>query len=365
MQIGVSKGLLFVEAKMGQSAQGTSLRQRTFERLRKAINGEDMDRHAAFHYYTYPFYQNATGVELDSYFHCPKVMFDTQAQTLEQMQWCGNFAPDTGAVAECSALGGRVVFDQHGFISVKPAPANTLEDLVRLQPGDPYGENYMRVALEALEYMCAHAPDGIGVNPPFVQGPVTIAAQLRGISDFCMDTILDEELVDELLEITTETVINYLRAIEKTMGKPLGHILIADDLSSFLSEKMFWRFVQPAYQKLFAAFPQAQAWLHNDAKAGHIISAIANSGFRAWQFAPSLDMDEVAEKSEGKIALIGGLSPLKMQNVSPQQMYDEAIETLRKFKGNKRCVLSAGGSLNQVSVENALMMLRAADEFVC
>lgn len=348
---------------MERSAQGTSLRQRTFARLRKAINGEEIERHAAFHYYTYPFYQNAAGIDLDSYFHNPKVMFDTQAQTLEQMQWCGNFSPDTGPVAECSALGGQVVFDQHGFISVRPAPVNTIEELVRMQPGDPYGDNYMRVALEALEYMCERAPDGIGVNPPYVQGPVTVAAQLRGISDFCMDTILDEESVDELLEITTETVINYLHAIEKTMGKPLGHILIADDLSSFLSGQMFTRFVQPTYQKLFAAFPQTQAWLHNDAKAGHIISDIANSGFLAWQFAPSLDLEEVVEKSAGKIALIGGLSPLEMQNFSPQQMYDAAIEVLQNFRGNKRCVLSAGGSLNQVSVENALMMLRAADEF--
>lgn len=341
----------------------TTLRQRTMDRLKRAIFGQALDRHAAFHYYTYPFYQNATGVDLNAYFHDPRVTFETQAQVLEQLQWCGNFSPDTGAVAECSALGGQVMLDAHGFISVKPATVDSLEDLVRLEPGDPYGNNYMRVSLEALEYMCDHAPQGVGVNPPFVQGPFTIAAQLRGISDFCMETITDEDLVDELLEITTETVINFMRAMEKVMGRSLSHILIADDLSAFLSEKAFRRFVQPTYDRIFQAFPQTQPWLHNDAKTEHIIGAIADSGFRAWQFAPSMNVRNIAEKSDGKIALLGGLSPLTMQNLSAQQMYDYAVEALQSFDGNPRCVLSAGGSLNQVSIENALMMLRAADEY--
>lgn len=348
---------------MSETIKNSSLRQRSFARLRKVLAGETVDRHAVFHYYTYPFYQHATGVNLDAYFHDPRVTFETQAQTLEKLEWCGNFSPDTGAVAECSGLGGIVRFDAEGFISVKPAPIDSLEELVRIKPADPYGDNYMRIALETLEYMCSHAPEGIDVNPPFVQGPVTIAAQLRGISDFFTDTIIDEDLIDELLAITTETLIRYIHAIEKTMGKPLKHILIADDLSSFFSVESYERFVMPTYRRIFEAFPHIQPWLHNDADAGHLIEAIANSGFKAWQYAPSLNHKDVVEKSGGKIALFGGMSPLKMQPLSPEEMYEMAVETLKSFEGKTCCVLGAGGSLNQVSAESARMVLRAADEF--
>jgi uroporphyrinogen-III decarboxylase len=342
----------------------STLRMRTFDRLKKSITGEKTDAFAAFHFYTFPFFRNVTGVMLDRYFHDPKTTFNVQAEVLERMEWCGDFAPDTGPVAECSALGGEVCFDAQGFISVKPAAINDLDDVLKIKPGDPYGDNYMRVALETLEYMRDHAPEGIGVNPPFIQGPFTIAAQLRGISEFCMDTIQDPDIVEALLDIAIETIINYMKAAEKTLGKKLHHILLCDDLSAFLGVSSYKEWVLPTYEKFFKEFPDTQPWLHNDSKAGHLITNIAESRFVAWQYAPSLTPSEVMVESGGKIALIGGLNPLELQHISAQETYDLCIKTMQSFKENNKFILSAGGSLNQVPLENALAMLHAADDFI-
>lgn len=341
----------------------STLRGRTFQRLRGAIDGAQTDAHAAFHYYTYPFYWHATGVSLHDYFQDPRVTYETQGTVLEQLSWCGDFSPDTGAVAECSALGCEIRTDQNGFLSVKPAGVNELEQALKLKPADPYGDNYMHLALQTLEYMCDRANPNAGVNAPFIQGPTTIAAQLCGISDFCEATLLDEDLVHALLDVATQSVIAYIQAIEKVMGPRLRHILIADDLSSFLNRTGYREFALPEYRKIFAQFPQLEFWLHNDMNADHIADLIAEAGFRAWQHGPHADVALLRERTAGSVVLLGGLQPLKLAQMGAAEAYESAVEALRGFAGDRKMALSACGSLNEVSPQSALAVLRAADEY--
>lgn len=341
----------------------TGLRDRTFSRLQGSISGKPCDHHAVFFYYTYPFFHTLSGVDLHAYFHDPKVMFDTQLEVLERLGRCGSFAPDEGAVAEGSALGGTVRFDDHGFISIKEAPWDDLEDAAGLLPGDPLGDNYMRLALESLEYMLSHAPQGIKVNPPCFIGPFTMAAQVRGISDFCMDIIEEPELAKELLHTCALTAIAYIKEAQKIFGKPLHHILLADDISSFLSRPQYQEFVMPGYQTIFREFPDVQKWLHNDAGAGHIMQDIAATGWDAWQYSPDIDPVKALEDTAGKVSLLGGLDPVALQSMSAEETYAHCMERLAHFGGNTKCVLGPGGSANQIPMENIMMILKAADDF--
>lgn len=340
-----------------------SLRNRTFKRLEASIKGEKTDGHSVFFYYTYPFFNNITKVNLEDYFHKPKVTFDTQIEVLEKLENCGSLCPDEGAVAECSALGGTVRFDRHGFISVKEMEIESVEDAMKIRPGDPYGDNYMRKALETLDYMVKNAPKGIKVNPPVIHGPFTVAAQLRGISDFCMDTLVEPEICQALLDICTETSINFMNAAKKILGGNLHHILLADDISSFLSKEQYIKWVLPTYKKIFDAFPGVQKWLHNDASAAHLASEIAGFGWDAWQYAPSINSNALLNDTEGKISLMGGMDPVELQKLTPEETYKQCIKKLESFNGNTKFVLGPGGSVNQIPIENLLAVLKAADDF--
>ncbi len=341
----------------------STLRERTIDRLRKSIAGEKVDAHAVFNFYTYPFYHEVTKVPLKDYFHDSKLMFDTQMEVLKQLEYCGNLMPDLGAVPESTSLGGKVRFDDHGFISVHEAEEPDLEDLVNLKPGDPYADNYMTIALKHLEYMVANAPKELSVNAHPLMGAFTIAAQVRGISDFCMDAITEREMVEEFLEIVLQTQINFMKAQEKILGRPFGHMLICDDLAAFLSPQVFEELILPGYKKLFDAFPNTQPWLHNDSTAGHVVELIAKSGFKAWQYGVMLDPAEVAKRTEGKLSLLGGLKPVEMAQYSVEQIEEECQKLLEGFAGNPRCVMSTGGSINQVPVRNILAMLKYVDQY--
>lgn len=341
----------------------TTMRDRTFDRLKRSIANEHADGHGVFLYYTFPFFQNITGVNLQEYYHKPEVMFQVQQEVYGMLDNCGSFAPDPGAVAECSALGGQVRFDAHDFISVKEAKIDTLEDILKIKPGDPWGDNYMRVALETLQYMVEHAPKEIKVNPPVVIGPFTIAAQLRGISQMCMDIIEEPEMAEALLDVCTETAINYMKAAEKVMGGHLHHILMGDDISSFLSRNQYREWVMPTYERFFKEFPNTQRWLHNDANAGHLLTEIKDGGWDAWQYAPSIDPLDALEGTEGKVSLMGGINPVKMQSMTPEETYATCTQLLEKFGGNNKLVLSPGGSVNQIPIANLRQIFKAADDY--
>lgn len=341
----------------------STLRNRTFDRLKKCIAGEETDAHAVFHFYTFPFYKNVTGVDLKEYFHNPKTAFDVQLEGIEKMEKCGSFQPDLGPAAECSAIGGQVRFDAEGFISIAPSGVGTFEEAIQLKPGDPWGDNYMRNALEMLQYMVENAPPDIKVNAPICMAPFTVSAQLRGITDFMMDTILDPDLVRALLDVATETCINYMKACEKILGGPLHHLFLSDDLSSFMNVERFDELVKPTYEAIFREFPHSEKWLHNDAKADHLAKPIADTGFQTWQYAPSVPSEYAMEQTGGQVTLFGGLNPLDFQKKSAQETYDICVEKLKSFKGNNKYVLGVGGSVNQIPVENLLAMLHAADDF--
>lgn len=344
----------------------STLRERNFRRLQQSIAGEKSDGHAVFNFYTFPFFQAVTGVKLDDYYHKPEVTLQCQIEALEKLDGVGNPLPDMGSVAEASGLGGVVKFDDHGFISAHPNPdiagAEDADDLDWLEPGDPYGDNYMRQALETLQYMVDHCPKGYRVNPHPVMGPFTVGATLRGISDFCVDTISDPDLVNKVLDVVVETQIRFMRAQEKILGS-LHHILVADDLSAFLSEPAYREFILPRYQQMFKEFPNTQRWLHNDSTARHVAPAIADSGMVAWQYLPEINPHDALELTRGKVTLLGGLSPLDLQKWTADETYDKCIEVLKSFEGKNRCVLAAGGSINQVPIANLKAMFKAADDY--
>ena len=340
----------------------STLKERNAERLRKSIAGEKADGYAVFNFYTYPFFKNVTGVDLNEYFHNPKVHFEAQLEALEQLDGCGNFTPDMGTVAETSALGGKVRFDSHGFISVEPAEIEEIEDVLAIKPGDPWGDNYMCHALEALEYMVEHCPDGYKVNPHSLMGPFTVGAQLRGISDFCADTIAEPELVEAVLDLVVETQIAFLHEQEKILGGPLHHVMVCDDLTAFLNPQTFQEVILPYYDKLFAEFPNTQRWLHNDSTARHIAPYIPDAQMKVWQYHPSISPQEALELTSGRITLLGGLSPVELAGFTVEETIKKCNEVMDSFDGNNKCVLSAGGSVNQVPIENLKAMFRVADE---
>lgn len=344
----------------------STLRERTHRRMAQSIAGEPSDGHSVFYFYTYPFYQNVTGMPLPEYFHDPKMQLDMQAKVLDMLDGVGNLCPDVGSVAEASSFGCPVRFDNAGFISVHEYPglkdiedADEIDELLHFQ--GPYGDNYMKVALETLKYMVENCPERYKVNPPVVMGPFTVACQMFGPGDFCEMTLIDPDIVTTLMDRIVEAEIAYMKEMEKILGS-LHHILVCDDISAFLSPGLFEEFVMPYYDKLFAEFPNTQRWLHNDANAKHIAHLIPKCGFKAWQYGPCMTAKEAAELTGNQVTLFGGFKPLELANMSLEEVETKLNELFDEFDGNPKQVVATMGSVNQVPLENLKLILKMCDE---
>lgn len=314
-------------------------------------------------FFNYPFINSLTGVPLSKYFNDAKTMMNAQIQAYEMLNIDPVISPDFGTVLETGALGGCIRFDNSGYPVVYPAKIATIEDVKHLKVIDPYNGGYLTKALEMLSFMKANAPRKCKVNPIMTIGPFTVAAQLQGISDFCLNIYDDPDMVKMLLDIIVESEIIYLKEQEKILGS-LDCILIGDDISSFVSEELYREFVMPTYEKIYNQFPYTKRWLHNDANAGHLAGAIADCGFELWHVGDCIDIVKACQGARYKVKVVGNLSPTKCLKDGTVDSVSKASEQLiERFDKCDKYILSAGGYISfGTPLENVLAMIRVAKD---
>ncbi|HBR03087.1 MAG TPA: hypothetical protein DD738_10780 [Ruminiclostridium sp.] len=339
-----------------------ALKERNEDRLKKSIRGQKPDAHPFYLWINFPLVKSVTGVDLDSYFHQPEVMLETQVELISQLDACAALYPDFGVIPESSGFGGKVRFDGKGFISVQPSPNLEIGRLNDFRPADPYGDNYMRRCLETLKYMKTHIPSGFKLDPAKLIGPFTVGAQIFGIEDFCMTVYDDPDFIHEILEVVIETEICFMKEQEKILGG-LDNILIADDIAAFLSEAQFREFVMPTYEHIFAEFPGVERRYHNDANALHLAGAIADAGFQLWHMGNMFSITDAAKKAENRLAICGDIVPTRFAELPPKEAGKICSSLLDKFDGNPRLVLSTGGYFSYgTPLENIRTLMCMADE---
>ncbi len=316
------------------------------ELIDNSIKGEKLDAIPVMFFINYPFVSSVTGVSLRDYFFNPDIMMKAQHDTYQAIGLEPLYTADFGTIAECSSMGAKVVFDSHGYPSVEKIVDKSIFELAQLPPGDPQNDNYMKKALDTLIYMRDNALKG-SVNHTLLIGPITAAATLIGIVEFCLELYDDLDSVKKLLIRVTDTIISFYKAQEEILGEAKV-ILISDDLSSLLNPELFMDIAIPAYKRIFKAFPNAERWLHNDADSAHIAELISKTGFDLWHFGSCLNMNEIREKVSGRLSLVGNLDPInEVRNLDETKLRSLVKDKIKIIKGDNKFILSAGGFINE------------------
>ena len=341
-------------------------RQEYEQRLEGSIAGEKLNRQPIHFFIDAPFCCSVTGVPMQEYYASPQTMMECQLETYDKIGGFGSLYADFGVVAEGSAYGGQVRSDPTGVLALRPSGIETLEDVQKLEPMDLYGDHFVGKSLRIMEYMVQHKPEDYRVDITRVIAPFTTAASLRGISDFCSDIYEDPDMVFALLDRVCEDLIRYVREQERIIGHPARYILLADDISSFLSPASFREFVKPYYEKFWAAFPYAQRWLHNDADAAHLAGAIAAAGVSLWHAGSGIDVHKAMADAGNRVRIVGNLHPIHvLRDGTPDSVYEATCGFIRECKGNTKHVVSVGGYVTwDTPVENVKAMIQAADDTV-
>jgi uroporphyrinogen decarboxylase len=264
---------------------------------------------------------------------------------------------------EPSAFGSRI----HFWPDQPPAQSPVLrriEDVEGLAPVNPLTDGLMPLALHLYRKHRSRIFDA-GYTIPVVaaRGPLCLAAFLRGVSEFMLDTVENPEAVHKLLALTTQTVIDWLSAQAEAIGDSVEGFLLLDDIVGFLSGPAYREFAQPYLKRICDAFPPH--WVkvyHNDANVRPFLADLPEAGFDVLNWSYKIDIVQAREKTKGRLCLMGNVPPLDIGvRGTPQMVKAAATDLLTKTKGHG-LILSLGGGVSPgMPKENIAALVEALD----
>lgn len=217
---------------------------------------------------------NPKDVSFQEYSNDPALMFDMQCEFSKYARFCipGDHEmgiPEEGWTVnvdfqnyyEAAWYGAEVCYPDHDVpFAVPLLGEDNKEQLFHQGIPDPFG-GFMARAKEYYDYfqdrirttqILGQKISNIGAWFTTTDGMFTIACELRGADNLCIDMYEDPDYYHQLMEYLTECTIQRMKAWRKYMGKPEMEpsFWFADDSILLLSCEMYREFVLPYHKKL-------------------------------------------------------------------------------------------------------------------
>jgi uroporphyrinogen decarboxylase len=339
------------------------------ERFSQIVAGINTDDVLVTIWNTAPFLNVLASVELREYYM--DAAEKLRVQLSFQDQFPGFFCypgvwADFGALCEPSAFGCEIAWPEDGMPMAQPV-IKSMSDIRSLRPIDPNKDGMMPKALNDYRYFWEHLDqkyideygylDGIATS----FGPVELAAVLLGHENFYLNLMQEPDLMHDFLNITTESVIKWLKAHEQVNG-PLKRIAIADHIPGQINREHFEEFWLPYSNFVLAEFPDAIVLYHNEFPVPYL-DALTAFKIHLFHFGGEL---APAKASLGRdITLMGNLHPVNLLlNGTPEEIRKEALTCIEQGSpGGHFLLSSAGGMAPHTPLRNLQAMALAMTEF--
>ncbi|HBE77755.1 MAG TPA: hypothetical protein DDW65_08210 [Firmicutes bacterium] len=238
-------------------------------------------------------------------------------------------------------------------------------ELKQLKTGfNPAKDGRMPVVLNATKICREYIKNNFFLKVNCDSGPFSVAAALRGEENFFRDLYDDEQYVYDLLDICTEAVIKYAKAIADSGAHA---ITFGDSTAGLIGGKMYEKFALPFEQRVIQSIKDIglPAFMHICGNTRGIIDLMADSGANVLEIDTLTDLPTAYQKTDYRICLEGNIHPsaILLQGTA-QSVYDESIKCIRESKG-KYLILSSGCEVPRFTPEeNIKAMIRAAQETI-
>lgn len=282
-----------------------------------------------------------TGAKVSDIVTNPRAQLDAQA-ALQQRYHSPFVLSAMDLSAEAEAFGCSLMRSDSEVPTVTGRLVTSLEQAKQLAVPQP-GDRRTGVYLEAVRLLRQMA------GQPFVFagciGPFSLAARLVGVSEAMELTLTEPDLMHTLLEKCTIFLTNYIKAFQTAgaqgiiMAEPAAGLLSPRGLSAYSS----------AYIKRIAAEVTHENFfilLHNcGAKLLHL-SAIQETGLKAFHFGQPMDIAGALGKVPADVVLCGNLDPAGVFVQSPPAEITAKVKHLLAATASHRnFVLSSGCDL--------------------
>jgi len=308
------------------------------------------------------------GIPHADYYFDPETWFQANLKLLGEFpdiiffpSWWAEF----GMATEPSALGARIRFwpDQPPGVARLPC---RLEELVQQTPPDPHTDGLMPALLHRYARLAPRIRDaGYGLPVVAARGPLCTAAFVRGVTEFMLDIIEAPAGAAQLLDLTTQLTIDWLKAQAAVIGPGVEGLLVLDDIVGFLNREQYETFAHPRLRRICDAFPAD--WVkvyHNDANVSACLDRLPDAGFDVLNWGKQLGVAEAGRRVGGRLCLMGNVNPLEVGVRGTPAEVAAATRAVLADAGRQPLILSLGGGVSMgMPAANLRAMAGALAEF--
>ena len=273
---------------------------------------------------------------------------------------------ENGTAALAQAMGCGVQYADDAAPLVVDPVLKTLEDIDTLRLPDPEKEQPLPQILKAVSVLKREFGDRVFIMGRADQGPMALAAGLRGYSQFFLD--LGEEnngpLIEQLLDICVETDIRYAHALREAgaHGTSLGELG-----SDTVSPAMYRRLGLPRLKKFYSAMQGKRfpASLHQCGNTAAVLSDMVSSGAAILELDPRTDARAAKETTRKKTTILGMVDPANvLERGTPALIREKSREAIEVLAPGGGYILGPGCALTPETPEaNVKALVECAARF--
>ncbi|HXX57833.1 MAG TPA: MtaA/CmuA family methyltransferase [Thermodesulfovibrionales bacterium] len=226
----------------------------------------------------------------------------------------------------------------------------TRSEYHQIRTPDPLKDGRMPEVLEAIELLREKTR---GIVPLIVAlgTPFELLATSLSFEDITEAFFSDPEFVTKELRRMTEIAKSYAREIEKRNPDVL---FLADGTSQSLGPRQYAEFSFPYTKELIASFSRPSI-LHICGNPTPLLEQMAATGADALSIDKPVDIEHALRVTEGKVALVGKISPRTLYSGSTEEIVAETEDSVRQ---GMHVIAPGCGILPQTPLENLRTYIR-------
>jgi len=215
---------------------------------------------------------------------------------------------DSDPIVEIEAMGAQIRYPEDESPSVLEPAVKDLNGIRSLRLPDPEKDGRLPVWLNAVRILKERVGNEYSVFAN-INGPFQSAAQLLGLLETAKSMLRSPDILLELLELTTQTVVNFMKA-EIRAGADA--IILGDAMSSpnVISPRQFAQFSLPFIRKVVHEAGEVPVILHICGNATKIIDKMVASGAKYLELDSSVNLAQVRADYGNAIGLMGNVNPI-------------------------------------------------------
>ena len=274
---------------------------------------------------------------------------------------------ENGTACNAQACGVEVVYrDDAAPATAKPL-LTSLQEVANLQVPDPYTTFPMCEILKATRILSKEIGDRVWICGRADQGPMDLAAQLRGMSELMMDIALGEheELIHALLDYARRVATRYAYALIECGGRStsIGESAAGPDL---LSPKHYRKYPWVHEKKMAEELRDHNIILHNHicGDTAAIADDFVETGAQVLEVDHKTHPHKIKEAARHRACLLGNIDTGLLAFGTPSQVEDACQELIQVWKQDSGFILGPGCAMgSQTPAENIHTLVEAAKKY--